>query len=93
MSFGAPWVAQRVCPIPVVDSGSGASASAFSRLASFPAFFAQAMGVAADQRDPGRVVAAVLEPAQTLDDDVLGLLVADVPHDAAHGRESIGGIG
>ena len=43
MSFGAPCVAQRVCPMPVVDSGSGASARAFSRLASFPAFFAQAM--------------------------------------------------
>ena len=29
-----------------------------------------------DQRDPGRVVAAVLQPPQALDDDVLGLLVA-----------------
>ena len=25
-SLGAPWVAQRVCPMPVVDAGSGASA-------------------------------------------------------------------
>ena len=38
-SFGAPWVAQRVCPTPVVDAGSGASAMAFSRFASLPAFF------------------------------------------------------
>ena len=36
-SLGAPWVAQRVCPIPVVDSGSGLSTIAFSRLASLPA--------------------------------------------------------
>ena len=44
-SLGAPWVAQRVCPMPVVDGGSGASAIAFSRLASLPAFFANAIGV------------------------------------------------
>ena len=37
-SLGAPWVAQRVCPTPVVDAGSGTSAMAFSRFASLPAF-------------------------------------------------------
>ena len=42
-SFGAPWVAQRVCPMPVVDAGSGWSAIAFSRLASLPAFFDSAI--------------------------------------------------
>ena len=36
-SLGAPWVAQRVCPMPVVEAGSGRSAIAFSRLASLPA--------------------------------------------------------
>jgi hypothetical protein len=41
--LGAPWVAQRVCPIPVVDAGRGASAIAFSRLASLPARFCQAI--------------------------------------------------
>jgi hypothetical protein len=34
---GPPWVAQRVCPMPTVVSGSGASASAFSRFANLPA--------------------------------------------------------
>jgi hypothetical protein len=34
--------AQRVCPMPIVDSGRGESARAFSRLASLPAFFAVA---------------------------------------------------
>jgi hypothetical protein len=39
-SVGPPWVAQRVCPIPIVAAGRGRSASTFSRLASLPAFFA-----------------------------------------------------
>ena len=42
-SLGAPWVAQRVCPMPVVESGSGESATAFSRFASFPARLRQAI--------------------------------------------------
>ncbi len=41
-----------------------------------------------DQGDPRRVVAAVLQPPQALDDHALGLLSADVPDDSAHGRES-----
>ena len=36
--------------------------------------------------DPGRVVAAVLQPAQALDHHPLGLLRSDVPDDSAHGR-------
>ena len=43
---------------------------------------------AVDEGDPGGVVAAVLQAAQTLDHDVARLLVADVPHDSAHGRQS-----
>ncbi len=43
------------------------------------------------QRDPGGVVSAVLEASQALDD--LRLLVADVPHDPAHARESTGAVG
>ena len=39
----------------------------------------------ADQRDSSRVVAAVLEPPQTLDHDPQGRLLPHVPHDAAHG--------
>ena len=38
-SVGAPWVAHRVCPMPVVAAGIGCSASAASRLASLPARF------------------------------------------------------
>ena len=40
-SVGPPWVAHRVCPIPIVAAGSGLSASSFSRLASLPAFLAE----------------------------------------------------
>ena len=41
-----------------------------------------------DQRDAGGVVAAVFQPAQSLDHDVLRLLLPDVSHDSAHEPES-----
>ncbi len=78
-SFGAPWVAQRVWPMPVVDAAAAAaSAIAFSRLASLPAFLALASAppsAAVHQGDPRRVVAAVLQPSQAFDHDVLRLPV------------------
>ena len=42
----------------------------------------------AHDRDAGRVVAPVLEPAQPVDEDRKDLLVADVPDDAAHGART-----
>ncbi len=41
-----------------------------------------------DQRDAGGVVAAVLQPAETVDHDVESLFAADVSHDAAHGPQA-----
>ena len=41
--------------------------------------------LAGDDRDPRGVVAAVLQAAQALDHDLERLLLADVPHDPAHG--------
>ena len=41
----------------------------------------------ADDRDAGGVVPAVLQPAQTLDDDVQRRARPDVTHDAAHGQQ------
>ena len=38
-SVGPPWVAHRVCPMPVVVGGSGCSASASSSRASLPERF------------------------------------------------------
>ena len=46
-----------------------------------------------DERDAGRVVAAVLQPAQPLDHDTLRLLFTDVAHNSAHGPESNGAPG
>jgi hypothetical protein len=43
----------------------------------------------ADEGDAGGVVAAVLQPAQALHDDLQGRLAADVTHDAAHGCQGI----
>ena len=84
-SVGPPWVAQRVWPMPVVpDQTTSSSASAFSRFASFPALRATRSSTAVDDRDPGRVVAAVLEAAQAVEGDLERILVADVAHDAAH---------
>ena len=40
-----------------------------------------------DQRDPGRVVPAILEPLQTLEQQGRGLAGTGVPYDAAHGAE------
>ena len=37
-----------------------------------------------DERHPCGVVAAVLQPAQPVDDHILGRLLSDVPHDSAH---------
>ena len=77
-------------------AGSGCSSSSFSRLTSLPARLrAGEIAVGSDDRDAGGVVAAVLQPAQTLDHDVEGRLVTDVSHDAAHaprvrpGRERV----
>ena len=85
-SFGAPWVAHRVWPMPVVP--------AIVRVGEFlvevldPAGLLRDLqrAVAADDRDPGRVVAAVLQAAQALDDDVERRPGADVADDAAHDR-------
>ena len=41
----------------------------------------------ADDRDPGRVIAAVLQSTQARHHDLQRLLLADVTHDAAHGSQ------
>ena len=90
-SVGPPWVAHRVCPMPVLDPGSGSCASA-DQVGQLPG----ALGghaVPGDQGHPGRVVAPVLEPGQALHDDLEGLAVdvrAHVSHDSAHARQPNG---
>ena len=83
-SVGRPWVAQRVWPMPVWP---------FERLLQQPAFeVAQlALGAAAlqvavlDGGDAGRVIAAVLEPAQRIHEIGGDGLLPDDSDDAAHG--------
>jgi hypothetical protein len=43
---------------------------------------------AVQQRQPGRVVPAVLQPAQTVEDNGLSVPGSDVPDDPAHGVET-----
>ena len=90
-SVGPPWVAQRVWPMPVVPGvdavGRRRSASAFSRLASLPARFSVSSDAAVDDGHAGRVVAAVLQPAQPVEHDAQRRPAADVTHDPTHGRQ------
>ena len=67
------------------SSPASASSSAASRLASRPARLADGQSAGAvEQRDARRVVAAVLHPAQRVDDDVAGRTLPDVADDSAH---------
>ena len=82
-SVGRPCVAHRVWPIPYSPS-SGLPAMTSSSRASLPALRLQLDVAVADDRDPGRVVAAVLEPAQAVDQNRKQLLAADVSNNSAH---------
>ena len=83
-SVGRPWVAQRVCPMPMCPVHRALAQQAFEHL--------DAAGRAPDLESlgpqhghAGRVVAAVLEALEPLHDDADRVLVADVADDAAHG--------
>ena len=51
-SVGPPWVAQRVCPMPMVDAGSGLAASSASRLAILPAYLRHSIRPSAPTATP-----------------------------------------
>ena len=51
-SLGAPWVAHRVCPMPIVVPGSGSSEITFSRFASLPARLRHSMRPASTRATP-----------------------------------------
>ena len=82
-SFTPPWVAQRVWPTPVV------ACEPFG-----PRDLLQVREVADradvlepvvfEERDPGRVVAAELEPLEAGDQQILGGAASDVTDDPAH---------
>ena len=80
-------------PAGVADAGRGRPAAAAPRSPSrgwpsLPARLSETIVAAVDESDAGGVVAAVLQTPESLDHDVARLLVADVPHDPAHGAES-----
>ena len=83
-SDGRPCVAQRVWPMPGVPP-SGCSRSSALEVVEL-ADAAPHLDVAVrERREPGRVVAAVLELPEPSDEDGARLARADVSDDAAHG--------
>ena len=81
-SLAGPCVAQRVWPMPTLPAnrfgqGVGQVTHPAGPLGDLDA-------AAAEHGDAGRVVAAVLQPGQSLEQDGRGLLAADVPDDSAH---------
>ena len=90
-SVGRPWVAQRVWPMPKVPS-MGLSAMTSSRLTELAGGAAELEAVgAAGYGDAGGVVAAVLEAAQTFNDDGDDRLRANVSDDSTHRLSLDGG--
>ena len=66
-----------------------AVAERFLEVGEFAGSFGRGKRAIGDDGHAGRVVAAVFQPAQPLHHDVERLLVADVSHDPAHGRQGI----
>ena len=86
-SVGLPWVAHRVWPRPVLPARLAAIGLGQRRLqVGQPARAARdgQAAVTVEQRDARRVVAAVLHPAQRVDDDVAGRTLPDVADDSTH---------
>ena len=83
VSFGLPWVAQRVWPMPIVPA-SGACDELDLEVAQL-ALGAAALEVAVLQGgDAGRIVAAIFQPLQRLDDQRRDRRRAENSDDAAH---------
>ena len=82
--MGGPWVAQRVWPMPTL-AVSGLATSTASRFFSLPAARRRSMRPPAHHGgDPGRVVAAILQPPQALNQPILDRRFAHNADDAAH---------
>ena len=90
-SVGPPWVAHRVCPMPIVAAGSGCVGEDLLQVGQLAGLLRRAQLPVGDDGDARGVVAPVLQPAQPVQDDVPGVLRTDVTHDAAHCTEGTGG--
>src|SRR5262245_38695258 len=85
-SLGGPWVAQRVCPIPVVDGGSGRSASSLSRFAILPAFFIVVSAPSVSRATPAESYprySSLRRPSRTTSSACFDPTYPTIPHMAA----------
>ena len=105
-SVTRPWVAQRVWARPIVAGGAATATapSAADRLVGVEADRRAQVGEVADrahgvdlavreQRDAGRVVAAVLELLEPGDQQIAARALADVSDDSAHEEDGQGSAG
>lgn len=87
-SVGPPWVAQRVCPMPVVPSGIGDDSSLVDQGLELAGLLGRhEVPCWVDDGDARRVVAAVLEATEATEEDVLAAVAADVADDSTHGTD------
>ena len=83
-SFGRPWVAQRVWARPIAACGRPVGERRLEVAELAGPLLDEQVAVVVDERDAGRVVAAVLEAREALDQDGPGLTRSDVADDPAH---------
>ena len=88
VSFGLPWVAQRVWPMPMAPE-SGACGQLRSRLRELALGAAALEPAVLERGDAGGIVAAVFKPLQRLDDLRRDRRLADDSDDAAHGSADL----
>ncbi len=81
-SLGTPWVAQRVWAMPVTDR---VLAEAASSSATRPTERTRSMPVAADDGQPGRVIAPVFELLQAFDENGNNVAAGCCRDNATHG--------
>ena len=82
--LGRPCVAQRVCPRPTVGLGTIGAGGREERVEVADGAHGAAGPPSSIEHDARRVVAAVLEPSQTVEDDRLAGTAPGVAYDAAH---------
>ncbi len=83
-SVGAPWVAQRVCAMPVVPAKRLGMRASSSRTRPLALTDLQAARLGAGDDDARGVVAAVLQPLQPFQQQWRHVTLADVSDDSAH---------
>jgi hypothetical protein len=84
-ALGSPWVAQRVCPMPIAPTrGDSAPGSQARQLAGVAAHFDMAVF---QHRQAGRIIAAVFQPLQPVQDNRRRVCAANITNDSTHSRD------